>query len=606
MAYSRSRCGAIHKIQENLLFVLLGKTLGIKPIIMGLLITLLLNTSIQNHHVAVTIPTSNHMTSSESVLPNWMQDLQEHDPIEIFSDADFADQGWPGNGSESNPFIIENLKFRAQWGSIVIWNTTKYFEIRRCYFTRLTPTSGGPAVNFWNVTNGHVINNIINGTSYGVGIRNSTNVVVTDNTVYDTNFGGIFFWEGKEILITNNTIHHTNGFGIEMDETTDFTIRDNRIYESYRGLYLKDVQSGNILRNIIWRNEFGVDLVIGHSIITNNSIYGNTEIGIRVRTGIASNMIYGNRIGWNGVQNAEDNSNSTGWDDGLGTGNSWSDYNGTGQYPVPGSSSSLDRWPLILVDNAAPVVDQPLDIDFEFGSKGHILRWSTSDEFPLSYQISNDGVGMDEGTWTDQTVTSLLDDLQPGTHSLRLLLWDAQGNFTTSDVSVLVSEAETPVINYPPDIEYVEGDSGYNITWIPEDAYPESYEIFINGTLSESGEWDGSAISVSVDGLNAGLYNFTLVVFDDPGQNATDTVLVRVHAQIGTPPPDVLGVVLILLGVGVVGFIITFSILYTSTPYLKRFRREDDSEDPEEIEVAIEELKEDRNETTRDNETSYG
>ncbi len=122
----------------------------------------------------------------------------------------------------------------------------------------------------------------------------------------------------------------------------------------------------------------------------------------------------------------------------------------------------------------------------------------------------------------------------------------------------------------------------------------------INGTLDESGVWDGSAIFVSVDGLDAGLYNFTLVVFDDPGQNATDTVLVRVHAQIGTPPPDVLGVVVILLGVGVVGFVITFSILYTNTPYLMRFRREDDAEDPEEIQVAIEELQEDRSEPAQD------
>ncbi len=100
------------------------------------------------------------------------------------------------------------------------------------------------------------------------------------------------------------------------------------------------------------------------------------------------------------------------------------------------------------------------------------------------------------------------------------------------------------------------------------------------------------------------MFNFTLVVFDDPGQNATDTVLVRVHVQTSEPPPDTLGIVLLLLGVGVVGFVITFAILYTSTPYLMRFRREDDAEDHEEIQVAIEELQEDRNEPTQDNETA--
>ncbi|TET10269.1 MAG: hypothetical protein E3J86_06175 [Candidatus Thorarchaeota archaeon] len=582
-----------------MLFVILGKTLRSRPIVLCLILTLILNTNIQSHHVAVITSSSNYMTSSDIVLPVWMQDLQEHDPIEILSDADFEDQGWPGNGSESNPFIIENLLIRSEYTSIMIRNTTKHFEVRRCHLTR--PDSvlgGGPAVSFRNVTNGHAINNIINGTAYGLLIRNSTGVVVTDNTVYDTMFSGVEVDWAQEVLIANNTIHHSVS-GIALYETTDLTIRDNRVYRCHTGVFLTDVHSSNILGNTIWRNILGLDLAIGNSIITNNSIYWNAEFGIRVSTGIASNMVYGNRIGWNGVHNAEDNSNSTGWDDGLGTGNSWNDYNGTGQYPVPGSSAGLDRWPLVLVDNAAPVVDQPLDMDFEFGSKGLMLRWNTSDEFPNSYQIMVNGLWVEEGTWIDQTITFLLDDLQNGTHTLRLRLWDAQGNYAESYVSVHVSEAEPPMISNPPDIEYVVGGSGYNITWIPEDAYPESYGIFINGTLSESGEWNGSAILVSVDGLNAGLYNFMLVVFDDPGQNATDTVLVRVRAQTGTPPPDTLGVVLLLFGVGVVGFVITFSILYTSTPYLMRFRREDDSEDPEEIQVAIEELQEDRSETGR-------
>ncbi|MHA1613922.1 MAG: right-handed parallel beta-helix repeat-containing protein [Candidatus Thorarchaeota archaeon] len=483
-----------------------------KAIIICLIVTIFLNTNIQISHVAGTILTANHMTSSDTVHPVWMQELQEHEIIEIYSDSDFVDQGWSGNGSVINPFIIEGIMIRAEFSSIMIWNTTKHFEIRRCIFTRLVLSmGGGPALNFRNVTNGRVTNCFINGTIWGILIRNSTDCQVTDNVVFGNMYSAIEIEDGLEVLIANNTLHNT-GSGIKLMETTNFTVRDNRIYECYRGVHLTDVQSSNILGNTIWKNSIGIDLTRGHSIITNNSIYGNSESGIRVKTGIASNTVYGNRIGWNGVQNAEDNSNSTEWDDGIGMGNSWSDYNGTGQYPIPGSSTSLDRWPSILVDNTSPR------------------------------------------------------------------------------------------INHPPDIEYVVGESGYNITWIPEDDYPESYEIFINETLYESGDWDGSEIVIIVDGHDIGVYNFTLVVYNIQGQNTLDTVYVRVRAQTTEPPPDYFGLAMFLLGIGLVGFIITFSILYASTLLLKRFRGENDSEDTENI--ALEDLKTDISKTLDTPDTS--
>ena len=69
-----------------------------------------------------------------------------------------------------------------------------------------------------NVTNGHVIDNIINGTDYGLFIWNSTNVVVTDNIVYDTFNNEIDLDGAQEVLIANNTIHHIKKVKIETQE----------------------------------------------------------------------------------------------------------------------------------------------------------------------------------------------------------------------------------------------------------------------------------------------------------------------------------------------------------------------------------------------------
>jgi parallel beta-helix repeat protein len=544
----------------------------------------------QSHLGSVFAPPPSHVTSIENAFPDWTSELGEHQPIVISSDADFSDQGWAGNGSESDPFIIENLRIRAMYTSIAIVNTTRHFEIRRCFFTRLQPTSGGPAVTFRNVTNGCVTGCIIIDTDYAAVIRDSRDCLITDNEIYNLRFDGIELYRVQETLIANNTIHQIIGSGAAVFEAANFTIGDNRFYDCHRGLYLTEVQSCVILRNTIWRNTVGAYLAMGDGIVTNNSVYGNTEIGIQVDTSSASNMIYSNHIGWNTIYNAEDNSNSTSWDDGLGSGNSWSDFNGTGQYPISGGSISFDRWPMVLFDNSAPVVDPPLDIDFEYGSTGLSLTWNAIDEFPLTYQIIADAVETEGGTWADQVIMIPVDSFQPGTHYMTLRLWDAKGNYATDSVSVLVAAAESPVINHPLDIEYVVGETGHNITWIPEDAYPKSYEIFINKTSYVSGDWNGSEISIVVDGLDVGFYNFTLVVYDIPGQNTADTVLLRVRVYISGPPPDLLSSVLFLLGIGVVGFVVTFSILYTATPFFNRFRGKNHTEDSKEISIALEEL----------------
>ena len=61
-----------------------------------------------------------------------------HNPIYIDGNADFASQasaeGWPGDGSAGNPYIIEGYDINASTtNGIDIRNTDVYFVIRDCY-----------------------------------------------------------------------------------------------------------------------------------------------------------------------------------------------------------------------------------------------------------------------------------------------------------------------------------------------------------------------------------------------------------------------------------------------------------------------------------------
>jgi hypothetical protein len=93
-----------------------------------------------------------------------------------------------------------------------------------------------------------------------------------------------------------------------------------------------------------------------------------------------------------------------------------------------------------------------------------------------------------------------------------------------------------PIIDEPQDIMYEVDTTGHTIKWSPSDANPDAYEILQNDSIVKSGKWNssGESISISVDGLDPGLYNYSLTVWDITGNMNSDSVLVRVFPTVDT------------------------------------------------------------------------
>ena len=108
-----------------------------------------------------------------------------------------------------------------------------------------------------------------------------------------------------------------------------------------------------------------------------------------------------------------------------------------------------------------------------------------------------------------------------------MLVNDTSGEWADDSVIVTVYDL-VPTISSPSDREYHFDTTGHSITWTPSDLNPDSYEVYGDHNVVQSGNWDGSAIAVSIDGLSIGEHNFTLVVNDTSGNMAKDTVLVNV------------------------------------------------------------------------------
>ena len=98
--------------------------------------------------------------------------------------------------------------------------------------------------------------------------------------------------------------------------------------------------------------------------------------------------------------------------------------------------------------------------------------------------------------------------------------------------SLPYADLTPPMIDHPNDLIVELGSKDNTIVWKASDDYPRSFEIYKNGTLIDEGEWNVTSFIVSVDDLDLGTYNFTLVVFDILGSNSKDTVFVTVVGEI--------------------------------------------------------------------------
>ena len=110
---------------------------------------------------------------------------------------------------------------------------------------------------------------------------------------------------------------------------------------------------------------------------------------------------------------------------------------------------------------------------------------------------------------------------------------DDMGVFSDYRTLYIIEDTNPPIIDHPVDIYYDEGDLGNSITWNPSDTNPYYFNITRNTTLLEHGViWDGSSISIDIDGLSEGVYNFTCYVFDREDLFGWDSVIVTVEIPI--------------------------------------------------------------------------
>ncbi|TFG31385.1 hypothetical protein EU527_12500 [Candidatus Thorarchaeota archaeon] len=212
-----------------------------RVIIVAFLLVSLFNSSMNNHSLSNSLIESHDINRSKLTYT-----YTPHIPITITSNDDFISQGWPGNGTEGNPYLIEGLSVIDTSTCISISDTNVYFEITNCLISSPTQSNNN-GINFENVTNGAIIDCILENHANGVYLSLSSYCIINKSIAFNNEHSGL------ELL------------------SSDFcTILNNTAFDNLCGFWLESSSTCTLNYNIAVDNEYGFILYLSSSILENN------------------------------------------------------------------------------------------------------------------------------------------------------------------------------------------------------------------------------------------------------------------------------------------------------------------------------------------------
>lgn len=170
--------------------------------------------------------------------------------------------------------------------------------------------------NRTEVSNNEIFNN-----SLGIYLYKSNENTIFDNIVYDSSSEGIKLWYSDENTVEHNSVNDT--MGVVISSYSDYnTIVDNIICKNEQGIYLTNrskyneaqnntifdcldrgiliynkCENNTISENRVYRCKYGIDLYnSSFNHVLENTVYNNTQDGIRAILEAAKNTIEDNHI----------------------------------------------------------------------------------------------------------------------------------------------------------------------------------------------------------------------------------------------------------------------------------------------------------------------
>jgi hypothetical protein len=185
-----------------------------------------------------------------------------------------------------------------------------------------------------------------------------------------------------------------------------------------------------------------------------------------------------------------------------------------------------------VIDSTKPHIETVSVIDkYGQNSTGNEISWKITELLPDQYEIYRNNTLIQSGIYNNEEVITLnIDGLSAGVYVYTFLANDTSGNFNSLNHYIEVIEITNPVIElviFKEDYQY--GTTDNEIGWQLEDEFPGNYRIFRNETIIDFGDfYNGEIIIINIDGLDYGIYNFTIVVINFYEYSSSHSVIIEV------------------------------------------------------------------------------
>lgn len=477
------------------------------------------------------------------------------------------------NNVIGNKFISNN--YAHSFNSFTSYNnfSDNYFE-DNIYGIRFNSGS-----DYNNIFNNTFVNNS-EGLSYNVGRSWVFNNTFLENT-YALN---IYSYYG---LYQNNTMMN-NGYGIYVSDGLNSSFIDNNIINNSNGIYFSysannnTFYGNNFFRNGIqgysnsgtnladngtfgnfWLDHLGIDsnsdgildtpyTLSGSGGVVDNyplSIWNNESFSPEI-INYPTNLTYethsmGNNLTWRILDESPDKYelffNGTSQENKLFNSREFFNVSVNGldlgktNVTITFRDNDLNNVSktifVTVIDTVKPNITFLSNVSFKEGSLDSFLNWTFTDFHPYNYSLLIDGVVNSTGLWNNSNYISVnVSHLLKGLYNFTMIVQDTSLNINTSVLIVDIYDATPPLVTNYGNQTFEGGLINQTINWTAMDYHPAYYEIYNNSVLIANNSWVSNVnISQLISTLELGSFNFSIRIFDDSGNNVTDTIYITIE-----------------------------------------------------------------------------
>ena len=230
--------------------------------------------------------------ASSSVRSDQYSTTSTSQPIQIIFNGDFARYASSGDGSEANPYVIENKYIIANESmGVVIEYTNAYFVLRNI---TVVGTGSYHGFYFLSVTHGKVENCTARNNDYGFYLYSSDSLTL-DNNLADSNNRGYYLKSTNNTNMWNNSALF-NSYGFYLDHSHSNTLINNIADSNGNNGYFLFASASNLLNNNTASKNGGYgfkldDSSTSYNVLENNTASYNSLTGFYLQWGRYNTMI---------------------------------------------------------------------------------------------------------------------------------------------------------------------------------------------------------------------------------------------------------------------------------------------------------------------------